>query len=468
MPPPLALLLTFGFIVFLFRRESKESVNVTGNLWIPLIWVLLIGSRSASQWLLACGINMGQKSMEEGNPLDALIYCVLIVLAFRVLAKRGVNISEVAKRNKWITVYLVYCFLSIAWSDFAYVAFKRWIKIQGHPIMVLVVLTEPDPLAALIRLMKRAAYFLAPLSITLIKYFPNVSREFDPFTGAAMNSGVTIHKNLLGCDAMILGLFFFWHWLNVRQMEKSRARRDELVLIGAFACMIAWLLVKARSSTSIGSFAIGVIAILILGLRTLNLRRVGTYAIAAFVVGGLLEWMFGISSLVIEMLGRNSTLTGRTSIWREVIALQPNAILGAGFESFWLGDRLDKMAALHWWRPNEAHNGYLETYLSLGVVGVFLIIGLIFVAFRNSKAQMLVDFEPGRFRLGLLAAFVFYNWTEAAFKGLSFILFMFYIVAIDYPWHEGEVAADLPDSAPAGEDAELVDNRAGGAQVQPN
>ena len=82
--------------------------------------------------------------------------------------------------NRLLTVFLVYCLISIVWSDFPFVAFKRWIKILGHPVMTLVVFTEPDWEESVTRLMKRCAYVIAPVSILFIKYFPQWSHENNP------------------------------------------------------------------------------------------------------------------------------------------------------------------------------------------------------------------------------------------------------------------------------------------------
>src|SRR5689334_5011915 len=137
LSPTVALFLTVGFIIFLFRRDIRERPNVTGALWLPLIWMLLIGSRSPTQWLSVGGYMRGA-SMEEGNPLDASIYCALIAVGFYVLNKRQVSLTEVFRRNRWLMVFLLYCFIAILWSDFPFIAFKRWIKIVGHPVMVLI------------------------------------------------------------------------------------------------------------------------------------------------------------------------------------------------------------------------------------------------------------------------------------------------------------------------------------------
>src|SRR5437762_3157805 len=214
LPPIIASFLTIAFVVFLFRRDIREKPDVTGALWLPLIWLVLGCSRAVSQWLNIFGLPVaGASSVEEGSPLDAWFFFVLIVAGFYILLKRQVGLSEIIQNNGWLIVFLLYCFISIAWSDFPFVAFKRWIKILGHPIMVLIVLTEPDPEEAMIRLMKRCAYVVVPVSILWIKYYPNLGRRFDHWTGAAMSNGIAYQKNSLGGDCLIVGFFFFWYLL---------------------------------------------------------------------------------------------------------------------------------------------------------------------------------------------------------------------------------------------------------------
>ena len=78
LPPIIATLLTLTFIVYLFRRDFNQEPNVTGALWIPFFWVVISGSRFVSQWLHIFGFNVGGSSVEEGSPLDALIFLAMI------------------------------------------------------------------------------------------------------------------------------------------------------------------------------------------------------------------------------------------------------------------------------------------------------------------------------------------------------------------------------------------------------
>src|SRR6266581_8907890 len=197
LPPIVASFLTIAFIVFLFRRDIRERPNVSGALWLPLIWLMIGCSRSVSAWLNIFGLPVsGAASVEEGSPLDASFCFALIIAGFCVLMKRQVRLSEIISNNGWLIAFLLFCLISIAWSDFPFVAFKRWLKVLGHPIMALIVLTEPNPEEALTRLMKRCAYVVVPVSILWIKYYPELGRDFSPW-GGAMITGITTNKNSL-------------------------------------------------------------------------------------------------------------------------------------------------------------------------------------------------------------------------------------------------------------------------------
>ena len=75
----------------------------------------------------------------------------------------------------------------------------------------------------------------------------------------------------------------------------------------------------------------------------------------------------------------------------------------------------------------------MEIYLTLGLIGLFLLIGLFIATFRKIRLELFRNFEWARFQLGLFCAIILYNWTEAAFRTVGAIWFIFYIIAMDYP-----------------------------------
>jgi exopolysaccharide production protein ExoQ len=362
------------------------------------------------------------------------------------LNRRRVNLSIVMRENRWLTLFFIYGFLAILWSDFPFVAFKRWIKIIGHPLMVLIILTEPDPEEAVRCLMRRAGYVLVPFSILFIKYFPDLGRGFDNWTGTPYNKGIASDKNALGHLCLVLGFFFLWDLLRTRKTAVSRMRRNKMIQQAAFLGMTGWLLYMAHSSTSLVSFLVGITVLGFMGLSFIDKRLVGTYVIVAALAALTLEGVFGLSTVVLQLLGKNATLTDRTEVWKDCLQIPINPVLGAGFESFWLGERREKMWEKWDWQPNQAHNGYLETYLNLGVLGLVALVVLIIATFWKSRRELLTNFEFGRFRIGLLLAILVYNWTESAFKGLSFVWFVFYIIAMDYPRSQSAVSVQSEEA----------------------
>src|SRR5258708_19361267 len=87
MQSQLAALLTVGFIIFLFRRDVRENPSVSGAIWIPTLWLLIITTRAVTTWLSEFGFNVGGGSLDEGSPVDALVFFALIAAVLSVLSQ---------------------------------------------------------------------------------------------------------------------------------------------------------------------------------------------------------------------------------------------------------------------------------------------------------------------------------------------------------------------------------------------
>jgi exopolysaccharide production protein ExoQ len=140
-----------------------------------------------------------------------------------------------------------------------------------------------------------------------------------------------------------------------------------------------------------------------------------------------------IGSGLVQNLGRDSSLTGRTEIWNMVTSMTPNRLLGAGYESFWVGQRLQKIWAVYWSHPNQAHNGYIEIYLNLGWIGVGLLVVAILAGYRNIMAAARKRYGTSLLRLGYFVAAIAYNFTESAFKMTHPVWITFLLVTISVP-----------------------------------
>jgi exopolysaccharide production protein ExoQ len=457
MPATLALALTLGFMVFLFRRDFREKPNVTGALWLPILWMLIMASRPPMKWLTIAGVSVSANTWEEGNPIDAFVFLIITLAGIFVLYQRRVSLSEILRNNAWLTVFVLYCLIAIFWSEFPFVGLKRWIKVLGHPVMALVILSEPDPKEAFLRLMKRIAYVVLPVSILWIKYYPQLGRAASEW-GSMVNCGISLGKNALGGVCMILGFVFLWHLLQVLRARKSPARRNELYLVVGLLLMTTYLLLKAHSATSWVGLFLSLLTMVLLGLRAVNKKMIGVYVVTGIVLLIIAQLTFDVYGHIVDISGHEETIQGRGRLWEILLQTDTNPIFGTGFESFWLGDRLQKIWEEVHWHPGQAHNGYLEMYLNLGAVGLSIFLGVIIATFRKIRLDLLSNFDWGRLQMCLLVAILAHNWTEAGFRGLSLTYFMFFMIAISY--RKLSVVAEQSSFEPGSlEETELVYSR---------
>jgi O-antigen ligase len=419
----LAFLICSTGIAGLFFLDRDKSTRNSKALWLPVMWLWIAGSRPVSAWLGGGGGAAGAlDSTLDGSPMDAGIFAALVVAGIVVVFMRRNRTIPLLKASGPVLIYFLYCLLSVSWSQIPEPAFKRWIKDVGDLVMVLILVTDGQPIAALRRLYSRVGFILFPVSILLIRY-TDLGRAYDP-DGGPMNTGVTTNKNSLGLIVFLVSLGALWH-VRALLMDKGAPNRTRrLVAQGTLLTFGIILLQMAHSATSIACFILGGGLMLAISMPAIRLRptRVHTLCLAIVLIGGL-TLLFGGQSLVTNALGRKENLSGRTDIWAASIAAAGNPIFGAGFESFW-NTNVEKVAAGlpgYWEIHNlvSAHNGYIEVYLDLGWIGVILISLILISGYRRASKAFQQDPQFGSLLLAYVATSIFYSITEVGFRVLT-------------------------------------------------
>jgi exopolysaccharide production protein ExoQ len=450
MSPSLATIAYVGGIASLFFLDRDSSVRTSKALWIPVIWLWIVGSRAVSVWL---GLEAADATnVQLDSPVDRYCYLALLVVGLIVLIHRGGKTFSNLQANWPILIYCAFCLVSVTWSDFPDVAFKRWIKALGDLVMVLIIITDDEPKRALERVLSRVGFILLPMSVLLIKYFPNLGRGFSPWDGTPWNTGVTTNKNSLGVIVLVLTLGIVWRVLTVLRSKGQPNRGRHLLAQVTILLFGLALLVLANSATSRACFALGTVLMLATSLPAIRRRPGAVHAlILIMVLTAGLTMLFGGGAGIAHALGRKADLTGRTEIWDVLIPMVPNPVVGAGFESFWLGPRLLEVRTAFLGNPlNEAHNGYIEVYLNLGWIGVGLIAWILISGYRRAAAAFRLDPPFGSLLLAYVAAGAVYNITEAGFRMLcpNWIFLLFAVVAASSVVLESKHAARQPVSTP--------------------
>jgi len=429
MPPQLALYLSLGFTCWLFYRYREREAGVSTALWIPLAWLFILSSRSVSAWM---GAAETADQQLDGSPLDSLVFLALIVAGATVLSRRRLDWGGLFRSNRWLIIFFIYLGISVLWSDYSFVSFKRWIKDLGNIVIVLVVLSDDNPVAAVRFLLARFCYLVLPLSIVFIKYFPSLGRCYDEWNGAAFYTGVTTDKNMLGGDLFACSLSLVWMLVQPdRRRTGLKGRLDYFVLL-LMGGMAAWLLQQAHSSTALSCTVVGALIIWLTRFRHVR-THLGGFGASLAVILVVLNLLVNVPEALAGMVGRDMTLTGRTDIWSAVLKERTDPLFGTGYYSFWMGERVARLSATFFYDLNEAHNTYLETYLNSGLIGVALLLATLLSAGIRIKQEAMKSESFGAFRLGCFLPMLFYGVTEAFMNRLGILWFLFILVIIRYP-----------------------------------
>ena len=429
-----ALLTSCMVIVWLFIRDKEIRPMGSFGLWIAWMWFTIIGSRPLSGWLGDRGDDSPDVLL-EGSPLDRSVLAALILAGVIVLIRRKPEWPRVFRGKIWFLAFFLYCCISIAWSDFPLVSFKRWIREFGNVVMIIILLTERDVCMSIRAVLARYAYLAVPLSLVFIWYFPDIGMYYNRDLSESGYCGITTHKNELGSAMFICGMFLAWELFYMREEGERKRGFVDSALLALLLSLVVSLVVLSQSSTALLCLmlGLGILSILKLSWMKRQARYLGTYLLFAGPVAVALFSAHGVLEGITGMVGKDLTMTGRTDLWADVLSEPINPLWGTGYQSFWLGSRVDYLWDQYFFHPRQAHNGYIETYLNGGVLGLGLLAMMILSIGNMLKKELAEENSVGVLLFAFWATALLYNCTEARFSGPYLIWVMLGLAALYQP-----------------------------------
>jgi exopolysaccharide production protein ExoQ len=210
-------------------------------------------------------------------------------------------------------------------------------------------------------------------------------------------------------------------------------------------------------SESKGSLGLALVAPFLAGLTLIVGKRMHiSPAIVLLPIPCCYAVLSSISSNLINRISYlvygNYTLTGRTVIWDFVhyeIARRP--LLGWGYQSFWLvGPDAPSIVEAPGWVKSmpSSHNGYLDTTLDTGYVGLALLVAFIFATLHAIGRVADRDLARAWLLLSLALFVILVNFLETTWMhGMDMLWLMFAVVAAETgrywrPVHPGGLASE--------------------------
>ena len=362
------------------------------------------------------------------TPELRFVWLPIYLLTVVAVVPRFAQVRQVMLANKITLLLGLLCCLSAWWSIDPGVTFRRGIAVCATILFGLYLIARYDDLDRL-RLLGWAFGIVALSSVVVALAMPTYGVSQELHAGAWR--GVYPQKNMFG-QFMVYACAVFL----VLGLADPAIRRRALAL----CALCAALVLLARSATA------GIALLMMLGLaftitvlfRHRVLAVIGVYGLIFGTVGLTLALLTDPDA-VFGLIGRDATLTGRTDIWVPLWDMMRQRFwLGYGYGVFW-----DDPEGPAWyirrylqWDVPSAHNGWAETWLNLGVVGVALF-GLSFAlaAFRATvrlrlgrrpAAEMGTSLWPCLF----LSLFLVFSFSESSILRHNDLIWIMYVATI--------------------------------------
>ena len=405
----------------------KLSLRKLEYLWHTFAFVLLSGA-FVPLWRQ---MSLGGIDPGEGDPVQRLFLAVAYLgVGLLIFHPRSV---WRASRRGWLVWALVgWAMLSTLWSVAPEVTLRRSLAASLGVLYGLLLAVRYRP-EEVLRMLGAALAIVVAASLMAVAVIPEWAIMGPPHEGAWR--GVLWHKNGLGRTAAF-ALLVFWVLARAGRSPRAKAWWWGWVLAAGI------LVIASRSATGL-ILALALPAgwwVLQTWARLPGLLRpaTGSFFLAVgipglFVLPDILAWALGL-------LGKDLTLTGRIPLWLLLIPLAlARPLLGYGYGAFWLGE--SGPSAVVWavtWDAPHAHNGVLDLWLEIGLIGAGIAIVMLVLTMLRYTALAFQSRESPVVQFGFWISLlvIIGNMSEAILLESQLGKALYWVLIV-YIWHYG-------------------------------
>jgi len=369
--------------------------------------------------------SMQEQGIDEigtSNLTNQIIFSSIFILASIAAIPKFNNIVSFIINEKAISIFLLWALITILWSDFPFVSFKRWFQIFTSYFIVIVYLVHHPSTKNLLSIIKPIIYSYILVTFIAVLTIPGA---IDPVFGAWR--GLTAHKNNLGQVGVILSVLS----LIVYQGQGDKIKRFFALI---FVLLSVILTLGTFSSTSYIALFIflSVSVIIYFIMRIFERTGAGNFLSITLILSSLTTFIIifylypQITDSVQGIFGKSETFYDRGKLWETMLwRISEHPILGCGFQGFWVIDsqKIQLLYNTFLWLPVQAHNGYLDIINEVGIIGIILLLIVIFRYIIIAVTHKKLDLWTWFIILPLII-----NITESTFFRPSQITFIFFIL----------------------------------------
>ena len=123
----------------MIRRPNKVSLTSPAERVARLSFFLYVIFMVVGTMPLRDGAE-DVRDITTSNPINQVVDTVIPFVSLLCLWPRRSTVLSLLIREKYLTLFLTWCLITILWSDFTFESFKLWIRLFGSTIVILALL----------------------------------------------------------------------------------------------------------------------------------------------------------------------------------------------------------------------------------------------------------------------------------------------------------------------------------------
>ncbi|PZW64673.1 O-antigen ligase [Pseudomonas sp. URMO17WK12:I6] len=374
-------------------------------------------------------LDLAEKDL-EGNAVNQICGLITLLVPLFFFIRNKVFLSKSFYRNNaFLLVFMLCLAVSISWSHDPMLSFKRFVALISVVFFAgfIAYNYSLEKIAFMLGCLIGAAALFG-LILALVR--PDV---------AFINGGVR--------EGAFKGIF----------PDKNAGARINAIAILLLLPMIRqgnpWAIIcslfsliaiaLAQSATATALIVAGTVSYwYFLTLIRLHINRSWPAFLGTTIVYLLIcFFLYGNYTLLLELTGRDPSLTDRTLIWDLLTPLIDAEFLkGYGFGAFWSSPSAEVFIS-RWGYIGNAHNGYIETLLNGGIVQLIALLLMLIEALLKHYRAVMAD-QSARFHVSamvIVGSFMLTNYVAYVvpnYRSAEFLVFC--VLALSFRHHHAK------------------------------
>lgn len=358
------------------------------------------------------------------NPLDSVLslvqYVIYGIVLLLILARWKSSLLT-AIRDPLIWLLPGLAMISFLWSDFPDWTLKKGITTLQTTSFGLYMASRYT-MKQQLQMVGWALGIITVFSFLFSLAFPGVAIEAGANAGSWR--GPFVQKNVLARMMVMSAIVFL--------LLTLENRRNRYVLGSCLGLSILMILLTGSKTALLLFITLICLLPLYKALRWNDTIIIPIIIVAIVISGSIAIIVVGNWENILLGLGRDPTLSGRTTLWElaiELIGQRPWG--GYGYQGFW---RANGGAEIIWkhegYRPPHAHNGFANISLDLGLIGLFLFLSIMAITYLRG----IIWLRLGKTNIELwpifyVTFFFMYNHTESTILEHNSIFWVLLVAA---------------------------------------